>query len=179
MAGAEKVLPKVKLQGDDLLIFITVGTQKFQFDRLFKEMDRLKGENLVKEEVVAQIGVSTYIPKNYKFFRFSNSATLEKNILMSRLVITHAGTSSIIQGLRNGKRVLVVPRRKKFAEHVDDHQMEIAKLFKQKNYVDVVDDISELEFKIKQIKNQKFDQFEGNNFRLIHSIKQYLLANIS
>ncbi|RYL98449.1 glycosyltransferase family 28 [Sporolactobacillus sp. THM7-7] len=161
------------------MIFVTVGTQKFQFNRLFQELDRLKENHTIQEEVIGQIGVTDYMPKNFQTFRFISSDMFEKYMAACRLMITHAGTSSIIQGLRNGKKVLVVPRRKAFAEHVDDHQVEIANLFKHKNYVETVNDISELGSKIKTIETRPFAPFHGNSFQLIRSIKQYLLDNIS
>jgi UDP-N-acetylglucosamine--N-acetylmuramyl-(pentapeptide) pyrophosphoryl-undecaprenol N-acetylglucosamine transferase len=44
----------------------------------------------------------------------------------SDAVITHAGIGSAISALRAGKRPVFVPRRKRFNEHVDDHQAFIA-----------------------------------------------------
>ena len=55
----------------NILIFITVGSQKFQFDRLLKEIDRLVEEKqLNSEEVFAQIGYSTYEPCHYSYQKF-------------------------------------------------------------------------------------------------------------
>ncbi|HEV1534200.1 TPA: multidrug MFS transporter, partial [Streptococcus pneumoniae] len=45
------------------MIFVTVGTHEQQFDRLIKEVDYLKKENLIQDEVFIQIGYSSYIPK--------------------------------------------------------------------------------------------------------------------
>ena len=45
------------------MIFVTVGTHEQQFDRLIKEVDRLKKENLIQDEVFIQTGYSNYIPK--------------------------------------------------------------------------------------------------------------------
>lgn len=47
------------------MIFITLGSQKFQFDRLLKEVDKLVGEQFINQEVFAQIGYSKYKPKNF------------------------------------------------------------------------------------------------------------------
>ena len=52
------------------MILITVGSQKFQFNRLLKEIDELIENKIIKEEVFAQIGVSDYKPKNYKYVDF-------------------------------------------------------------------------------------------------------------
>ena len=47
------------------MIFITLGSQKFQFDRLLKEVDRLIADGVIQEKVFAQIGASEYLPQNY------------------------------------------------------------------------------------------------------------------
>jgi UDP-N-acetylglucosamine transferase subunit ALG13 len=44
----------------------------------------------------------------------------------SDVVITHAGIGSAVSALRAGKRPVLVPRRKHFKEHIDDHQACIA-----------------------------------------------------
>ena len=46
------------------MIFVTVGTQKFQFDRLLKEIDSLIASKYIKEKVFIQRGNSTYLPQN-------------------------------------------------------------------------------------------------------------------
>ena len=40
------------------MIFITLGSQKFQFNRLLKTVDELVERGIIKEEVFAQIGFS-------------------------------------------------------------------------------------------------------------------------
>ena len=37
------------------MIFVTVGSQQFQFDRLLQEIDRLISDGTIEEEVLAQI----------------------------------------------------------------------------------------------------------------------------
>ncbi|MFD1952811.1 glycosyltransferase [Paenibacillus thailandensis] len=70
----------------------------------------------------------------------------------SDLIITHSGTSSIIKGLKKGKKIIVVPRQKKFDEHIDDHQLEIAMMFEKKGFIEVVYNINDLAQKIEIIK---------------------------
>ena len=45
------------------MIFVTVGTHEQSFDRLVKEIDRLKEKGRISEEVVIQTGFTTYEPK--------------------------------------------------------------------------------------------------------------------
>ena len=48
------------------MIFITTGSQKFQFNRLLQKIDELVAEGTIKDEVFAQIGYSDYVPKHYE-----------------------------------------------------------------------------------------------------------------
>ena len=50
-----------------------------------------------------------------------------KNVENARIVITHGGPASFIMPLQIGKTPIVVPRQKKFDEHVNDHQVEFAR----------------------------------------------------
>ncbi len=44
------------------MIFVTVGTHEQQFDRLVREVDRLREDRLIEDEVVIQTGFSIYEP---------------------------------------------------------------------------------------------------------------------
>jgi UDP-N-acetylglucosamine transferase subunit ALG13 len=48
------------------------------------------------------------------------------------VVVTHAGIGSLLDLLDMGIYPVVVPRRAKRAEHVDDHQLQIASLVKHR-----------------------------------------------
>lgn len=78
------------------MIFVILGTQKFQFNRLLKELDVLVENGSLREEVFAQIGHSDYEPQHYQFKRFVNQEEFEQLIDCSSVVITHSGVGSII-----------------------------------------------------------------------------------
>ena len=88
------------------MIFVTLGSQKFQFNRLLIEIDRLIEEGKITEKVFAQTGYSDYKPKNYKFNKFLNRD--EFNDIMSKCdkVITHGGTGAIIGAIKKRKKKL-------------------------------------------------------------------------
>ena len=124
------------------MIFVTVGTQKFQMDRLIRTIDALAGCS--KEQFFVQSGHSEYVPKYCEYSPFLDRDTMNKKVDQCSLVICHAGVGSILLGLKKGKKVIVVPRLEKFGEHVDDHQVEIAKSFANAGYIKSVEDVSAL-----------------------------------
>ena len=115
------------------MILLIVGTQKFQFNRLLMTIDKLIDEKKITERVVAQVGNSDYKPVNYEFQDFFDSNKFDLLMDESTLIITHGGVGSIVSALKKNKKVIVVPRLKKYNEHIDDHQLEIVEEFKKEN----------------------------------------------
>lgn len=156
------------------MILVVLGTQKFQFNRLLKEIDKLTEQNKIDDEVFAQKGHSDYAPKNYEAVDFLDKEIFEKKVSSCDILITHSGVGSIISGINKEKPVIVVPRLKKYNEHVDDHQLEIANAFSQKNYVLMCSEINELEEIIKKAKYHKFDKYISQRKKTIEAITEYL-----
>lgn len=109
------------------MIFVTVGTHEQQFDRLVAYMDQLAGDGLIREDVIIQTGFSTYEPKHCNWSSLFPYSEMQKNIENARIVITHGGPSSFIAALQIGKIPIVVPRKKEFGEHVNNHQVTFCK----------------------------------------------------
>ncbi|MGD7043169.1 PssE/Cps14G family polysaccharide biosynthesis glycosyltransferase [Jeotgalibacillus proteolyticus] len=143
------------------MIFVTVGSQRFQFNRLLTEIERI--DNFSKEEFFVQTGYSTKILKGINNTQFMDRLHFSQMINKAEIIITHAGTGSIIKSLNEKKKVIVVPRYKKFGEHVDDHQSEIASLFFKKNHVETCIDISELHSIINKVRKKDYANFQSNN----------------
>lgn len=128
------------------MIFVTVGTHEQPFNRLVEEIDRLKGTNIIDEDVVIQTGFSTYEPRFCVWSKLFPYQDMCKYVEEARIVITHGGPSSFVMPLQVGKTPIVVPRQKKFGEHVNDHQLEFArKIVDQQRNILLVENIEELE----------------------------------
>ena len=109
------------------MIFVTVGTHEQPFNRLVKAIDKLKKVGVITDDVIMQTGYSTYEPKYCKWDKLIPYDQMVKNVEDARIVITHGGPASFIMPLQIGKTPIVVPRQKKFNEHVNNHQVEFAK----------------------------------------------------
>lgn len=127
------------------MIFVTVGTHEQPFNRLVEYVDKLVENGTISEEVIMQTGYSTYEPKHCNFSKMIPYQQMVKNVQEARIVITHGGPASFIMPLQFGKIPVVVPRQKKFNEHINNHQLEFSTAVakRQKNII-VVDDIEEL-----------------------------------
>lgn len=132
------------------MIFVTVGTHEQPFNRLIQKIDELKRDGIIQEDVILQIGYSTYEPQCCRWSRLIPYSQMIKNVEAARIVITHGGPASFIMPLQIGKTPIVVPRLKKFDEHVNDHQLEFAKAVAERmGTIIPVEDIDALEAVIK------------------------------
>ena len=109
------------------MIFVTVGTHEQQFNRLVEEVDKLKADGSIKEDVFIQTGFSTYEPKHCQWSKLISYKEMNNKIEEARIIITHGGPASFIAPLQIGKIPIVVPRQEKYGEHVNDHQVEFAR----------------------------------------------------
>ncbi|MBX9186040.1 PssE/Cps14G family polysaccharide biosynthesis glycosyltransferase [Clostridium sp. K04] len=156
------------------MIFVTLGSQNFQFNRLLIEIDRLVEEGKITEEVFAQIGYSDYKPKNYCYKEFLDRDEFADIMSKCDKVITHGGTGAIIGAVKKGKKVIAVPRLAKFGEHVDDHQLQIVEQFEKMNFIKYVDHEGELEKLILNIDKASFQNYKSNTLNIISSIEKFV-----
>uniref|UniRef100_UPI002635E68C PssE/Cps14G family polysaccharide biosynthesis glycosyltransferase n=1 Tax=uncultured Phascolarctobacterium sp. TaxID=512296 RepID=UPI002635E68C len=132
------------------MIFVCLGSQIFQFNRLVKELDVLVKNGDIKEEIVAQIGATDYIPKYFQYKRFMDKEEFERYQDIADVVISHGGTGALIGASKKRKNIIAVPRLAKFGEHVDDHQLQIVKVLESEGYIRAVYDINKLLITLKK-----------------------------
>ncbi len=150
------------------MIFVTVGTHEQQFNRLVGYMDKWAAEH--DEEVIMQVGF-TNAPKNCRSQKIYDQEEFLDLITRARIVITHGGPCCFTKVLKCGKIPVVVPRKHKLGEHVDDHQVDITREVARKyNNIIVVDDIDKLGSiiadydKITQNMNNRYIEFNNGKF---------------
>ena len=156
------------------MIFIILGSQKFQFNRLVKEVDKLVENGYITEEVYAQIEYSDYEPKNFKFKRFMDRDEFNRIENAANIIITHGGTGAIIGAIKKNKRVIAVPRLVKYGEHVDNHQIQLIEQFKSQNLICGLNSCDELGNAIKNIMDISFNSYNSNTERYIESIEKFI-----
>ncbi len=156
------------------MIFVTLGSQKFQFNRLLEAIDRLVEKGAITDHVFAQIGCSDYKPEHYEYKDFLNRDEFAEYMQKASLVITHGGTGAIIGALKQDKIVIAVPRLAKYGEHVDDHQLQLVSQFKELNLICDCQDMDELETVIKKATTAEFGKYQSNTNAYIEAISEYI-----
>lgn len=119
------------------MILVLLGTQNQSFSRLIDEATKLyKFDN----EIYVQAGNTEYESEILNIFSFMENTKLNELYLRADVIITHAGAGSMIQAIKNNKKTIVCPRLTKYGEHLNDHQIELANKFNERNYVEVLND---------------------------------------
>lgn len=155
------------------MIFVILGTQKFQLNRLLRQMDEQIAAGNIAGEVFAQTGHSDYVPKHYKYQDFVNKEQFEKLIAEADLVVTHSGVGSIVTALKYGRPTVVYPRLSKYKEHVDDHQMEIAEAFERKGYVLCCREEDDLHEVLGRAAEYPFAHYESQTGKIVGLVKAF------
>ena len=156
------------------MIFITLGSQKFPFDRLLEKVDELIADGTIDDEVLAQTGHSTYAPKHFEAIPFMDRDGFADNMKKASFVITHAGTGAIIGAVKNGKKVIAVPRLSRFGEHVDNHQLQIVKQFDELGIIEPCYDVDELGSAYRAALEKTYKPYQSSTENVINSIEAYL-----
>jgi len=137
------------------MIYVALGTHERPFYRLVKEVERLIGAGKIKQKVIVQLGFTDYWVKGAECHKYLETEEMEKCIKNCSMMVTHGGLGSIMRGIKAGKPVVVVPRRRMYNEHSDDHQLQIVEETKKLGNVIPVYDIRDLEVAIDKARKLK------------------------
>ncbi len=164
-----------------VLIFVTVGSRQYPFDRLFKKLDELYEEGTLKEEMFAQVGTSTYKPKHYKYKDFISPEEFDEYVKQADIVVSHGASGSIMKALNADKKVIAVTRLEKYGEHINDHQIQNNEAFRDNHYVIMADleltDLGECFKKIKSKNNGLVKWKNKDPMAIVNMIDQFIEEN--
>jgi UDP-N-acetylglucosamine transferase subunit ALG13 len=129
--------------------FISIGNAHQPFERLLNgvvdNMDILPGP------VIVQCGHTLFKDTRCVYSSFFSLEQYNRFIEDAKLLILHAGAGSVIKALRAGKRPIVVPRRKRYREHVNDHQLDLAVMLSRMDKIELVLETSDLKRAIQDV----------------------------
>ena len=165
------------------MIFVTVGTHEQAFDRLLKWIDKMVEEKIIKEKVIVQKGYTDYESKNCESYKLLGYDEMQNFIAEARIIITHGGPASFIAPLSIRKIPIVVPRKKEFNEHVNNHQLEFAREVEKRmkniivveSYEEMVESITNYEEKIKEIAGSMMSHNQVFNEEFEKEIEKMML----
>jgi UDP-N-acetylglucosamine transferase subunit ALG13 len=123
------MVQKSKILGKPALIFITVGTTPFQFNRLFSAVDKTLEQLPTKPKLVVQ---SENLSYQWQYRNIINKSCFSPNELVNTIktadkIIAHAGPATLYLIYRYSKILpLIIGRSSIFKEHASNHQSQFA-----------------------------------------------------
>lgn len=118
------------------MIFVTIGTTPFPFLRMRDLVKKIVENQKRKEEVIFQHGATPNVAhkavKNFFSLSYPRMKTYMAN---ARVIVCHGGPATIFQAIESGKIPYVLPRKKEFGEHVDDHQVYFSEFMEKQDFI--------------------------------------------
>ena len=139
------------------------------FDRLLKKMDEIAATS--GEEVVMQIGHTSFRPQTAKWFDFTTEAGIKEWCKKARVVVTQPAMS-ILDAQEQGTPVIVVPRLKKYDEVIDDHQLDFARELEKEGKVIAVYNVDKLDETLKRADLKPSSL--ARDRRLVNALRKYI-----
>lgn len=127
----------------------------------------------LKEPVVIQSGTTKLKVKGARQMAMFDYVEFVELVRKARVVVCQAGPAVISQSWENGKKPIVVPRLKKYGEHVSDHQVSYAKKLSQAGKIYLANDANDLKESLKQ-KQLGFNLKSEGKGELIKKLQEYL-----
>lgn len=157
------------------MIFVMVGTHTDGFARLIRAMDQLAAD--LDEEMVMQIGATPYEPQYARWFRFTSQQEVDELCQRARVIVSHAGAGSIMSALQCEKPVIVLPRLQKYGEHMDNHQVELARALAESHTILTANDVGDLPGQLALAAH--FVPRRPDPTCLVQAVKQAVLGDLS
>lgn len=132
------------------MIFVTAGTTRGDFRRLFSAVDQLAAAGKLSD-VKAQLGHSSYEPQHCCFKRFYTRREMADLVAAAEYVICHGGAATLDECLGLGKKLIVAPRLAAHGEAPDNHQLQIASHLAVAKRVLLVTDMAHLSGRVAEI----------------------------
>ena len=106
-------------------VVVTLGThERFTFPRLLARLVEILPPAI---DVLWQVGTTVIDRMPAGARRQVPITELRQAMREADVVVSHAGVGSALAAMQAGRRALFVPRRRAHGEHVDDHQVEVAR----------------------------------------------------
>lgn len=112
------------------MIVYTFGTIFFPFDRAVNWLQILLEREIIVEPVLLQHGATSVAKLNHPLLTSVPSLSnheMHTAVRRASLVISHAGQGSTRMLAEMGVCFVLLPRLKRYGEHVDDHQLLFAR----------------------------------------------------
>jgi UDP-N-acetylglucosamine transferase subunit ALG13 len=111
------------------MILFTTGHERYPFDYLMGLVGKVR-DAFPGERIVVQYGQSRHVPRGegIEAVRLLAPGQFREAVEGARVVVSHCGEGNLLLLQEVGRPFVLVPRTRLRREHVDDHQVELARV---------------------------------------------------
>lgn len=163
----------------NLSTFVSVGNATQKFNRLVEGVLVLADK--LSHPLTIQHGNTQRKDKDKSviWIDFISMESFSQKIIESEILILHAGAGSLIHAIEAGKIPVVMPRRVKYREHIDDHQLEFAIALEEEEMVVIAmepEDIESAMYRAIDLQKIKNSRTREGPPRLLSMVRDALLS---
>ena len=159
------------------MILVLLGTQKYNFNRLLDCIQENIDNGTIKDKVIVQAGHTKFKSKDMEIFDLIPIDKMSELMDEADIVITHGGVGSIVGALKKQKKIIAMPRLKKYGEVANDHQKETVEMFLKNNYIKCANTAEELSNVLKKINDFIPSTYISNTNKIIKIVEEYIENN--
>ena len=152
------------------MIFVALGTQDKSFKRLLELAEKID----TTDKIICQTGFTKYESSKLEIHDYFSVDEYNRIIKEADVVITHGGVGTILSALSFNKKIIVVPRLKKYGEHQNDHQLQVARVFKDNGHIVLFEDGDDINKILEKAMSFSPKSFVSNNNNFVNKLKSYL-----
>lgn len=160
------------------MIFVTLGTQDKEFPRLLKCIETNIRKGIIKDKVIVQAGSTNFKSSAMKIKDFMDRDEFKKYLTEADLIITHGGVGTILEALKNNKKVIGCARLEKYKEHVNDHQVQLLERFDEDGYIIYAKDLDDFAKYYKKAEKFKPKTYKSNQDKFNKQLDEYINQNM-
>lgn len=157
------------------MIFVTLGTQDKTFPRLLKYIEKNIKDGIINDKVIVQSGSTKYKSSVMDIKTFIDRDEFKNYLLNADLIITHGGVGTILEALKNDKKIIGCARLEKYGEHVNDHQVQLLETFNEAGYIIYAEDLERFPEYYKKVKNFKPKKYKFNQENFNKMLDKYII----
>lgn len=154
------------------LVFATVGNATQPFDRFVRMVDEAAARTGLR--TLIQVGRSNHPPEHAEAVAFIGRPEFERLVREADFVVTHAGVGSVMTSIGLGKAPLVVVRRSRLGEVIDDHQAELATELSRAGLIRIAESAEDLVAHFRNGPEEVSPDTRGSNGRMLEIVHQFL-----
>ena len=90
------------------------------------------------------------------------------------MLISHGGVGTILEGLKNNKKIIGCARLEKYGEHVNDHQVQLLERFSEDGYIIYAEDLNKFDEYYNRIKDFSPKKYKSNQTNFNTKLNNYI-----